>query len=328
MSDGDERLAEQKAREQQREADLVQNRIGELYENPIKGNFDADHLKAVHRYIFQDLPPHQPGIVREDTEDWIKHRTLEGRPAVYNVHYASQGIEAKITNTLAEFGGPDAIKGLTLDAAATRLAELYGDLDHAHGFHEGNSRTLREFARELAEKAGFNLDWTKTGVAAQERNEFYVARDLAVLERAFPGLTEEKAMQTNDRAEYEAYYVMAHLRNAVGDKSLEAIIRQGLSAENQLERGTEHDEGGPAQGFQDLGAAAAGVARLAEGVAEVAEKTIDALNDETLARSSQAAGGETSADDRLQEDLRAAKEGTKSDDAPSKASDRGKGRDR
>lgn len=264
MNDDDERLAEKKAREQQqREADLVQNRIGELYENPIKGNFDADHLKAIHRYIFQDLPHHQPGTVREDTESWVKHRALESRPVVYDVHYASQGIESKIADTLEKFGGPDAIKGLTPAAAATRLAELYGDLDYAHGFSEGNSRTLREFSRELAKEAGFNLDWIKTGIEAQQRNELYIARDLAVFDRAFPDLTEEKAMQTNDRAEYEAYCVMANLRNAVGDKSLEAIIRQGLSA-----------------------------------------------------------------DDRLQEDLRAAKEGAKSDDAPGKASDRGKGRGR
>jgi cell filamentation protein len=264
VSDDDEaaRLAEQKAREQH-EADLVDNRIGELYENPIKGNFDANHLKAIHRYIFQDLPHHQPGIVREDTESWVKHRALESRPVVYDVHYASQGIESKIADILEQFGGPDTIKGLTSDDAATRLAELYGDLDHAHGFNEGNSRTLREFSRELAEEAGFNLDWVKTGIEAQQRNELYIARDLAVLDRAFPDLTEDKAMQTNDRAEYEAYCVMANLRNAVGDKSLEAIIRQGLSA-----------------------------------------------------------------DDRLQEDLRAAKEGAKSDDAPGKAGDRGKGRGR
>jgi cell filamentation protein len=200
-------LAERKVREQ-RESDLAQNRIRELYENPIKGNFDAEHLRAVNAHIFQDLPHHQPGIVREDTSNWTKHRALEGRPVVYDVPYASQDIEAKITNALEEFGGPEAIDGLTPDAAATRLARLYGDLDYAHGFYEGNSRTLREFTRELAKEAGFILDWTKTGVGAKERNELYVARDLAVYERDFPGLTEEKAMQTDDRREYEAYFTV------------------------------------------------------------------------------------------------------------------------
>ncbi len=237
MSDEQERLAEEQARQAQREADIIQYRIGELHEEPIQGNFDAEHLKAIHAYIFQDFPEHQPGVTRDDTaESWIKHRALEGRPLTYDVHYASQGVEAKIADTLDQFGGPESLKGLPAGDAADRLAQLYGDLDHAHGFYEGNSRTLREFTRELAAEAGFQLDWTGTGVTAKERNELYVARDLAVMERAFPDLTPEKAMQTDDRAEYEASFVIDGLRRAVGDRPLSAIIGDGLTAENSQEQ--------------------------------------------------------------------------------------------
>jgi hypothetical protein len=35
------------------------------------------------------------------------------------------------------------------DDAATKLNRLYGDLDHAHGVYEGNSRALREFTEAL-----------------------------------------------------------------------------------------------------------------------------------------------------------------------------------
>jgi len=226
----DEQRAAEKARDEQREADLVINRLRELRLDPIKGDFDADHLKAIHAYIFQDLPRHQPGITREDSSNWTKHRRLEAGPGAHDVPYLSRDVEAKMTAALDRFGGPDTLKGLTPDAAAARLAALYGDLDHAHGFYEGNSRTLREFTRELAHEAGFNLDWIKTGVGARERNELYVARDLAVYEREFPGLTEQKAMQTDDRREYEAYFTVRALRDAVGDRSLGAIIRDGLSS--------------------------------------------------------------------------------------------------
>jgi cell filamentation protein len=229
LNDKDKRTAEnKKVRQAQREADLVQNRIGELYDEPIDGRFDAKHLKAVHAYIFQDLPHHRPGVTRGDTADWIKHRALEGGSSVYKIGYASHSIAAKITKILAQFGGAEAIKGLELGTAADRIAKLYARLDHAHAFHEGNSRTLREFTRELASEAGYLLDWVKTGVDAKERNELYVARDLAVLEIVFPGLTPEKAMQTNDRAEYEASFVLAALRRAVGEKRLGALIRERL----------------------------------------------------------------------------------------------------
>ena len=66
------------------------------------------------------------------------------------------------------------------------MARLYGDLDHAHSFYEGNSRTLREFTRSLAQAAGYELNWAPTGADAEQRNRLYVARDIAVLERALP----------------------------------------------------------------------------------------------------------------------------------------------
>jgi len=234
VSDADDRAAEAKARQAQREADLVQNRISELYEEPIQGCFDVEHLKSVHAYIFQDLPHHQPGVTRDDTaESWIKHRALEDGKGVYDVPYASQDIEPRIAEILQRFGGPESIKGLSSEAAAERIAQLYGDLDHAHGFYEGNSRTLREFTRELASEAGYTLDWVKTAVGAKERNTLYLARDLAVLERAFPDLTPEKAMQTTDKAEYEASFVLDRLRRAVGNKPLGVIIRDNLRPANK-----------------------------------------------------------------------------------------------
>ncbi|WP_426422556.1 Fic family protein [Bradyrhizobium genosp. A] len=277
MRDEAAELAQQKAREE-READLVANRIRELRIDPIKGDFDANHLKAVHAYIFQDLPHHQPGVMRDDTaETWVKHRALEGRPVAYDVPYVSQDVEDKIATTLEQFGGPEAIKGLAQDTAAARIAELYSDLDYAHGFYEGNSRTLREFTRELAAEAGFALDWAKLDVGAEERNELYVARDLAVLERAFPNLTPETAMQTDDRTEYEASFVIEGLKRAVGDRPLEAIIRESLSFERQLERGNEHEAA--TEHGHELDSAVAGIARFAEGVADMAGNAVGALAD-------------------------------------------------
>src|SRR5271168_4158938 len=37
------------------EARRTQQRLAELIDNPLSGGFDVAHLKAVHRYIFQDV---------------------------------------------------------------------------------------------------------------------------------------------------------------------------------------------------------------------------------------------------------------------------------
>lgn len=218
---------EERDRREANEAKLVFARIKELNEQPIRGPFDLDHLRAVHAHIFQDLPQHRPGEVRSDTSGWSKNRTLENSVSIHEVHYAHEKIADRISATLRDLGGPAGLKGLGPDAFASRMATLYGDLDYAHGFYEGNSRTLREFSRSLALASGYELDWTPTNVTAVERNRLYIARDIAVLERAFPGLTPERGMLTNDRAEYEASLALPHMRRVPG-ASLETIIREGL----------------------------------------------------------------------------------------------------
>lgn len=110
------------------------------------------------------------------------------------------------------------------------MAVLYADLDHAHGFYEGNSRTLREFTRCMADAAGYTLDWTKGGIGAEARNTLYVARDVEVLERFYPGLNEERAMATDDRHEYQAWWHLEKLRRLRGENTLERIFAQALTA--------------------------------------------------------------------------------------------------
>ncbi len=211
-----------------REALLVANRLSQLAESPIRGGFDLAHLQAIHAHIFQDLPHHRPGELRGDTPGWSKVRALENQVGVHEVHYAHDNIGRRADSVLRELGGPASIASLAADAVSARLARLYGDLDYVHSSHEGNSRTLREFTRSLAEAAGYDLNWSSTNVTAAERNRLYVARDIAVLERAFPGLTPERGMETNDRAEYEASLALPALRRVPG-ASLEAVIREGLT---------------------------------------------------------------------------------------------------
>ena len=228
---GEAQQLEDKAAREASEAAQISLRILQLHVSPIKGKFDVRHQQAIHAHIFQNFPEHQPGIIRSDTShSWIKGRILEGRSNSHRVCYANKKVAAKIKSILKDFGGPQAIEGLPLAISARQLAGLYGDLDHAHGFYEGNSRTLREFTRELAAEAGFRLDWARIGLDATARNRLYIARDLAVMERAFPGLTAESAMQTTSRAEYEASFVVESLRREANGDNLTAIFEMALHA--------------------------------------------------------------------------------------------------
>jgi fido (protein-threonine AMPylation protein) len=214
---------------ERRERRLVFARIRELAESPIAGCFDLAHLMAVHAYLFQDMPEHRPGVIRAETDGWQERRELEERGPSYVVPYAHRRVAARIEAVLQDIGGPEVLKGLTLDQAAARLAGLYGDLDHAHAFYEGNSRTLREFTRELALASGYRLDWTRVGSGRDARNALYIARDVAVLERGYPGLTNDRAMATDDRGEYEAWWSLVKLRELQGGNTLEHLIKGALT---------------------------------------------------------------------------------------------------
>jgi cell filamentation protein len=206
---------------EQREGALTFARIGELDDAPVKGKFDAAHLREIHRRIFQDLPHHAPGEYRPDAPIWVKGRSLEASGGRYPVHYAPRSqVDAGVEEVLTEFGGPDRLRGLNAEQFSSHMAKLYGDLDHLHPFKEGNSRTLRAFTAQIAREAGVELNWNKTDVDAASRNRLYIARDKEVMQRAFPGLDQDRAMRTGNPAETQAYIkFVAPFRKADGLES-------------------------------------------------------------------------------------------------------------
>ncbi|GBQ27274.1 hypothetical protein AA0472_2373 [Acetobacter estunensis NRIC 0472] len=213
-------------------------RIAELEHAPLYGTFGFDHLRRTHAHIFQDFPhfpglvqPVEPGKIREDSRIWIKPRHLDNTGEPYTVVYANRDVAPQTDEALKTFhqlGGIKELAGLDIREAGNRLADLYADLDYCHPFEEGNSRTLRSFVRAVARKAGFDLDWAGTGVSAQRRAQLYVARDVAVLERAFPGMTEARALEDEGMG-YMAFQTLKQLRELQGKRDLGAIISAGLT---------------------------------------------------------------------------------------------------
>jgi cell filamentation protein len=191
---------------EQQEGVLTFARIAELERKPVEGKFDSLHLREIHRRIFQDLPHHAPGEYRPVAPSHVKNRELESSGYRYHVYYAHRSqIDGGVEKVLSEFGGPDTLRGLSIEHFSERMAKLYGDLDYLHPFKEGNSRTLRAFTRQLAKEAGYDFNWNATNANADSRDRLYIARDKEVIQRSFPGLDQERAMKTNNRDEYEAY---------------------------------------------------------------------------------------------------------------------------
>lgn len=188
---------------QRLEADLTSSRIAELKVNPVKGNFDVAHLREINRRIFQDLPsvgfPEvKPGEFREPVQpgvDWQKCRVLESTSGRFFVAYSKmdEAAQRRLENTLAQIQ-PDQLGQLGPKEFTQAISKLYVELDYIHPFPDGNSRTFRSFSAQLAEKAGYVIEWDRFADTPQGRDALYIARDLAVNKVAKSGIEHPNVM--------------------------------------------------------------------------------------------------------------------------------------
>jgi len=223
-ADPDARMAEQR---QRLEADLTFRRLVDLELNPVRGNFDAEHLKEINRRIFQDLPGAgfadvTPGQFRPPVpagKDWMKQRGLATVDGAFFVAYSrmDNAALARLDKVL-EGAKPDALRGLKTLDFTTQLAKLYIELDYAHPFGDGNSRSLRTFTRQLANEAGYDVDWARFNRSDVGRDLLYIARDLSVNELAKPHVQHEDTLR-------KILYTQTRLE---GNRDLSDLLRDAV----------------------------------------------------------------------------------------------------
>jgi cell filamentation protein len=129
------------------EARRTHQRIAELIDNPLVGEFDLAHLKAIHLYIFKN--------VYEWAGEFRTVNISKGGHLFGLANFLEPSLQEVLTNLAAE----KHLVNLNADTFAGSAAYFLGELNAAHPFREGNGRTQREFIRELGPKAGHYIDW-------------------------------------------------------------------------------------------------------------------------------------------------------------------------
>lgn len=143
------------------EANTVSVRSILLQLNPLKGNFDSDHLKAIHSYLFRDV------------YDWAgKFRTIPlakaedvrgGRVIRFT---PPDLIESELKRVFDQLADENFLEGLPRKEFARKIAGLFSEINRIHPFREGNGRTQRQFVRQLADSLGFRIHFE---VVSKER---------------------------------------------------------------------------------------------------------------------------------------------------------------
>ena len=177
------------------EAAIVTARYAEIIAGHGPQNqFDADHVKALHRHLFQDIYE-WAGRTRDErvvlSDGSIAHepnlRKADGQPFVIG-----PAIPTALNAIAEQLRAANFLRGLTRLEFAARAADVMANLNTVHPFREGNGRTQRVFVEQLAHAAGHDLDFTviskewmiRASVAAHE------LRDTSVMRRTFDEISD------------------------------------------------------------------------------------------------------------------------------------------
>ena len=133
-----------------KEAEVSFEKLVELYDDPIIGDFNTTHLCEIHKRLFEDIYPWAGSFrtvnIAKNHSNFCDYTNIKDS---LDYELSLMNKEIRIVNgkeELAEF-----------------LAEYYVVLLDIHPFREGNGRTIREFLREfvLARTTNFELDWSE-----------------------------------------------------------------------------------------------------------------------------------------------------------------------
>jgi cell filamentation protein len=114
-----------------------------------RGAFDLQHLRAIHRHLFQDV------------YDWAGElRTVEISKGRQQFQFR-KFIETGMADVHGRLQRSRFLKGRTAAAFAAQGAVILGDINYIHPFREGNGRTQLQYLKQLAQGAGHTLDLTR-----------------------------------------------------------------------------------------------------------------------------------------------------------------------
>lgn len=237
-----------------------------------KNMFSIDYLKTIHYNLFKDRSYYMPGELRNLNIQPMRRRSIETSDIDYLVTYNDKvSNEKDIDNEIKRLlesnidilsnktktidGNSESNKinendtNLSKDDVSRLLVKIYSKLDQMHPFSDGNSRTLREFVRQVALKLGFNIDYSIIANSQIQRDNLYLARDLEVLKLTNPNiLDKEYLLENGTRSDFEIYESLKLIESELNNREVtfekifaQTLTKRGCKAKYEYEREDEQE---------------------------------------------------------------------------------------
>ena len=130
------------------EGDFTAIRLLELTQSPVEGSFDLGHLCKIHQYLFQDVYAWAGEVRSVDI--------IRGDSRFCNVRH----IQSYSNTVFSALAAEKYLVNLEPKVFANRLAHYLSEINAIHPFREGNGRVQRLFISQLADHAGYSLDYS------------------------------------------------------------------------------------------------------------------------------------------------------------------------
>ena len=130
------------------EADITFAKTSKLEEIPLKGNFDLEHYKSIHKFLFEDL------------YSWAGElRKINISKKGTNFANADE-LEYLCTECFQILKENNYYRNTDFDSFVENIVDLYCTLNILHPFREGNGRTERIFISQLIRFNGYDIDFS------------------------------------------------------------------------------------------------------------------------------------------------------------------------
>lgn len=130
------------------EADITFAKTSKLEEIPLKGNFDLEHYKSIHKFLFEDL------------YSWAGElRKINISKKGTNFANADE-LEYLCTECFQRLKENNYYRNTDFDYFVENIVDLYCTLNILHPFREGNGRTERIFISQLIRFNGYDIDFS------------------------------------------------------------------------------------------------------------------------------------------------------------------------
>jgi cell filamentation protein len=124
-------------------------RDAEIRENPIPGDFDLQHFQAIHKKLFGDVYPFAGKLRNVDiTKPGTTFTLKELLPR--NAAFLANDIKSLRY-----------LRGMDKEIFTDTMSNVAAEVNILHPFREGNGRSTRVFIEQLANDAGYELDFRK-----------------------------------------------------------------------------------------------------------------------------------------------------------------------